>query len=605
MSDQQTKYRRDLFEIDNARNLTRDELVATFVPTQNFFRLLSAKNHIVLGARGSGKTALAKMLSHDHLARLTGDERSERAIASQSFIGIYVPMRLEWVSALKNKPWQSEKDAEEFFQWKLNLAACLSFLLTIESCLQQYIKELGPRARAERELATQIGRAWDKPQSEHRSLKDLREYLEDAEFEYQRLRLKHHIGAGQEIQREGFSIFNADAFGPLIRGITLASRFLEFPTECSWLLCLDEAEFLTVDHHRILNSYLRSYSGKLSFKITTMPYAHYTLSTNTQVPLDVGHDFEYVYIDQDPVLQASLNDEDNEGFANRIFNKRAKASGSKYHRLNLVELLGRSVLLDDVDPSSNLNTLALVRKYGNPQTVTRAERLIERPSDFKDQISRKLRGALFLRDVLEKQRGREELDVYSGATMAIRCGDGNPRRLIRIFNSLLLKVNWAERSGRRKTLLLTAKEQTRILTAVSQSVLTRTQSEPELGPRLFTLLNAIGDFMAFHLSERLLGSDQISSIEIDHNVSDEEWTAVKRAVGLGLLYPNINANNSDEMPDRQGKFRLGYILAPYFRILPRRGKSRPLSSIIRFSEADRKHFIDEAEQASLFSDSGE
>jgi hypothetical protein len=605
MSDHQPKYRRDLFEIDNARNLTRDELVATFVPTQNFFRLLSAKNHIVLGARGSGKTALAKMLSHDHLAKLTGDERVERAIASKSFVGIYVPMRLEWVSALKNKPWQSEQDAEQFFQWKLNLSACLSFLLTLESCLQQYVKEPGARARAERELATKLGHAWDKPGTELRSLKQLREYLEDAEFEYQRLRLINHVGARERLQPEGSSVFGADAFGPLIRGITLAARVLDFPTECSWLLCLDEAEFLTVAHHRILNSYLRSYSGKLSFKITTMPYAHYTLSTNTEVPLDVGHDFEYVYIDQDPVLQASLNDEDNEGFANRIFNKRAKASGSKYHRLNLVELLGRSVLLDDVDPNPNQHTLSLVRKYGNPQTIARAERLIERPADFKDQISRKLRGALFLRDVLEKQRGREELDVYSGATMAIRCGDGNPRRLIRIFNSLLLKVNWAERAGRRRPLLLTAKEQTRILTAVSQSVLTRTQSEPELGPRLFKLLTAIGDFMAFQLSERLLGSDQISSIEIDSNVSDEEWAVVKRAVGLGLLYPNINANNSDEMPERQGKFRLGYVLAPFFRILPRRGKSRPLSSVIRFSETDRRHFIDDAEQASLFGDLGE
>src|ERR1700741_4868441 len=99
MSASKPKFRRDLFEIENASNLTRDELVETFVPTQAFWRLLSAKNHIVLGARGSGKTALAKMLSHDHLSRFK-NERSQGIIASKNFIGIYIPTRLEWVGGL-------------------------------------------------------------------------------------------------------------------------------------------------------------------------------------------------------------------------------------------------------------------------------------------------------------------------------------------------------------------------------------------------------------------------------------------------------------------------------------------------------------------------
>ena len=74
------------------------------------------------GARGAGKTALAKMLSHDHLA-LMKDPQAESAIREQQFIGIYVPTRLEWVGgSLKNKPWQTEVQKEEFFQWRLNLA---------------------------------------------------------------------------------------------------------------------------------------------------------------------------------------------------------------------------------------------------------------------------------------------------------------------------------------------------------------------------------------------------------------------------------------------------------------------------------------------------
>ena len=81
--------RRNLFEIQNARNLTREEVVRTFVPPKSFWRLLSPKNHILLGSRGSGKTAIAKMLSHDHLSKWK-EPRAQRAIETKSFIGMYL-----------------------------------------------------------------------------------------------------------------------------------------------------------------------------------------------------------------------------------------------------------------------------------------------------------------------------------------------------------------------------------------------------------------------------------------------------------------------------------------------------------------------------------
>jgi len=51
MSAEVASPKRNLFEIENARNLSRQELVETFVPTQSFWRLLSAKHHVVLGSR--------------------------------------------------------------------------------------------------------------------------------------------------------------------------------------------------------------------------------------------------------------------------------------------------------------------------------------------------------------------------------------------------------------------------------------------------------------------------------------------------------------------------------------------------------------------------
>src|ERR1035438_2629754 len=151
MIQEASSHKRNLFEIENARNLSRRELVETFVPTQSFWRLLSAKHHIVLGSRGSGKTALARMLSHDHLA-LLNEARAQSAIREQQFIGVYVPTRLEWVGALKNKPWQTEAQKEEFFQWRLNLSSCLALITTLESCIRTYCGSKGDQARAEREI---------------------------------------------------------------------------------------------------------------------------------------------------------------------------------------------------------------------------------------------------------------------------------------------------------------------------------------------------------------------------------------------------------------------------------------------------------------------
>ena len=62
--------KRNLFDLDNARYLRKKELVDTFIPTSSFEEILSPKNQIIIGSRGSGKTALLKMISHDHLSLL-------------------------------------------------------------------------------------------------------------------------------------------------------------------------------------------------------------------------------------------------------------------------------------------------------------------------------------------------------------------------------------------------------------------------------------------------------------------------------------------------------------------------------------------------------
>jgi hypothetical protein len=83
-----------------------------------------------------------------------------------------------------------------------------------------------------------------------------------------------------------------------------------------------------------------------------------------------------------------------------------------------------------------------------------------------------------------------------------------------------------------------------------------------------------------------LSSDQISSIRIDDKISSKNWKLIQRAVSLGILYPNISANNPDQMPIKSGVFHLAYVLSPYFNILPRRGRSAKLETVLRYKKKE-------------------
>lgn len=561
---------RDLFEIENARNLSRDELVATFVPQQVFWRLLSSKNQIILGSRGSGKTALAKMLSHDHLARLQ-NERAQEIVQAKAFIGIYVPTSVEWVGSLKNKPWQLEADAESFFQWRLNLATCAALIASARSCIECYTTNTAERLTSEALLSRDLAEAWVGPRPDMQKLDELRVLLEDIEYQKQQSLVRQRICGATSPGTAEHAVFDMSLFAPLKRGIALLSRRLDIPASTTWLVCIDEAEFLEPFHQRILNTHLRADSGNLKFKIATMPYRHLTLETNTRAPLAVGHDFEYAYIDQEGPLVAHRA---ITHFARALFRKRADASGTLYRNATL-DMLGESELIDNKmsDWRPHQKMWRLLERHASPETVERAKR-IQDPQEFMDQIGRKIHGPLLLREAVTQQRGHSELTLYSGWKMVVRCTDGNPRRMVRLFNALLLT---SKQDGSLRE--LTPQQQTKVLREFSKSVIDSTRSEPEVGPELYRFIMAIGGAVREYLIDRPLTTDQLSSVYCDDSLDSAVWRLVETAVGLGLLYP-VTRSGEGAITRKASEFRLAYVLAPHFTFLPRRGSARNIRTLL-------------------------
>lgn len=580
-----TKKIRNLFEIDNAKNLGRDELVATFVTTNNFKRLLEPKNHVILGSRGSGKTALARMLSHSHLSRLNSNT-ARRLIKNRELIGIYVPTNIEWVGALKNKSWGDGIEAEELFQWRLNLAACIAFLHTATSCLENYEKDLRDRILSERKLVKILKEEWFKNEARCETIEELINQLYDLEHSYEtELTRKKIFGINELDNINGFVAFATHLFHPLKRAIRHFHKILEFPDNSNWFICIDEAEFLTKSQHRILNTYLRASqdrsnqsSPNLVFKLVTMPYCHYTLETNVNANLNLDHDFQYIYIDQDPIFtsrDSGLN------FVNTLFNKRVQASNLQLSDIRLDNMFGTTDLLENKDLTWKEDTIeyGLLLRYGSEKTIERAIKLKIGSKNFRDQIGRKILPALLLKESLEKESGRKKSGVYSGKEMVVRCGDGNPRRTIGILNRFLLLFLNNDNYYRKKIPIIPKGKQQQVLEQYSKSIFMRIKSEPEIGPELYSFVENIGNYMSSCIHEKKLSTDQVSSIRIDDSISDQQWALISRAVTLGLLYPNKNKDNPDHIPDRQGTFHLAYALAPYFKILPRREASRSINTI--------------------------
>ncbi|MFL3650519.1 MAG: hypothetical protein ACI6PR_04800 [Pseudoalteromonas sp.] len=562
-----------IFEHSNARYYSSQQLANEFVWTYSFERLLSNKNHIVLGSRGSGKTALIKMLSHEYLSKLNHD-RAESIIKTNSFIATYIPLKVEWVNSIKSV----SLDGDLLFTWCLNLSSCARFIDTIKSLIKTNISRDIDRVLAEESISLLISDIWlDKKLD---TLAKISQELEKIEFKKNIYFNKVKLGI--KLNESDLTVgtnFNADLFKPLHMAIRIVQEQLSISEKSVWCVCIDEAEFLTKEHHKILNTYMRSYSD-IVFKITTMPYRHYTLETKVGTPVNIGHDFDYLYIDK--LGLNSRNQKSNqpffESFAESLFQNRIKGSRLDNEGISLNKLLGTSELFDSIKESYRDSEIEdYIKKYCDEKTIERAESLKESDYElYKSSILRKVKGTLLLRNEYEKYIGNSSPSIYSGSSMVIRCSDGNPRRLLRLFNYLLSD----KLQGQGSIDFIPQKEQGNRIKEFSYSELDGLNLEVD-GKEAFELFNRIGRFFKDKLHSDKIGTNTYNSFIFDSN--QDNWKHIEKAVDLGLIYPDFRGiDNSDKMPNRNGKFSFAFCLAPYFFLMPRKGDAISLSTIEQF-----------------------
>ena len=594
----------DPFGNDNAKYLNPGDVARTFVPIAAFWKLFTDKNHVVLGTRGSGKTAIAKMISHDHLKLL--DHPMTRAyVAEKRFIGVYAPARLNWVSGVKSQLLGTNGPEREYFILRINFILAQSLLATLTSCVESYIAE-DQRADSEYRLVSDILDIWSPDTQAERpiyTLKDLAKTIAKTDFRLQRVTTRNKYGDHPN-QLRPFDASLTTSFGtelaqPIVALGPVIQDAFDFTDSTRIVVAIDEMEFLTPEHHRIMNGLLRAYEGAFLFKFITAPYCHYTLATETNAPLIEDHDFSYVHMDNDRQVDLEALPFKIEGADKRfafhiaLFLRRAEAAQIPANSELLHRLLGSSEVLDPVQVT-NSNIVEQVRRmtrHVNNKTQDRLQRYL---NDFhhspreavkteirrrlSNELIRKLKPMVRIRELIRERVGARKGTAYSGLSMVLTCTDGNPRILIRTFKALFPELRQLATDAN-STKMIPVERQNDVLETISERFLNSIWAVPEVGPNLSRLITRLGEEFYRRLHVEPVGTDVFASIEVSESDADI-MPLVKQAVAWGFMYPHFKDEQRPALPVSDGEFRLSYTLAPKFSILPRRGRSVSLKNVL-------------------------
>ena len=589
------RFRVEPFSIDmeNARNLPMQQLAETFIPTTLFWELLSVGHRILLGSRGQGKTALFRMLAFEGLSELAKfDSRAKQKVEDNKFIGIYLPTKLEWVQSLSLQSGKKGIDEAEAFLWKLNHSSCVAFLQAAKAYINYFAHSQNEAVILEQRFCKDVSDVW-KLGHEESGIENVIMRLKRIGYEWQVHSASLLMGDKKRVSKssveygEAFNVFALEALTPLRVGMETLSTIMRIPPETSWLLCIDEAEYMTKVQQRVLNSLMRLSPGNLFLKIATMPYGHYTLETdNDATPVTPGHDFEYLHMEEgwgmSDCEHAWLDNEEQQDAARQRFGELlfqkvlsqyfGSDAKSQYW---FKDYFGKCELLDpkkDADWTETSHNMNLLRKYGTNELIARAEKIQSQKDKekFMNEVGRKIRGALVLREDFDSRKGRSKSGIFSGASMIVKCADGNPRLLIRILSKIFAGLNM------RKKLQIKNVHQDEILKDLAKNFLNQIRSYQNVGLKLHEHVNVVGKYLAHELYDKPITSDCVFSIKISEpNEEDcERRELIMSAIKYGVLKPNdVSKINYGAKATLGGLYHLSYIFCPLFRIQPRFGKA--------------------------------
>jgi hypothetical protein len=189
----------------------------------------------------------------------------------------------------------------------------------------------------------------------------------------------------------------------------------------------------------------------------------------------------------------------------------------------------------------------------------------------------------FYRHDNARRRSRKTYELYCGADSLLTFVDGNPRMLKALTGQLLPSTG-----GLPTRLPIPVSEQSRAIESIMGRFLTLIDSlagvqQPGGGGvlQVKTLLDAIGRGLAHGIVHAPFRDNAPMVVRIDRRVPAPYIEALRLALNAGALVHVPRTPVGPIQPDLlTERFRLSYILAPYYGLPMRLGPSTPLSRLL-------------------------
>nr|WP_144989198.1 hypothetical protein [Gimesia aquarii] len=379
-----------------------------------------------------------------------------------------------------------------------------------------------------------------------------------------------------------------------------------------WALLCDELELAPSIIVNDLLRLVRSTDQRLLFKLSLSPYVAgeselsnvfgsvkntNQLHTNKVTIEKSAPPQEHE--DYDTIRLWYPNKQDGSRFARRLAESVIANNGIQDQSVD--DILGRSVF---DPPETSHRRSASAYAPGSPRNK-RMKRLAEIDESFREYLLRKsinldspiidddmraktlrkINAIVIVREAFRKQdsaRSRKNPTVYAGASAFFAICESNPRFLIGMLNQLLgSKVKTGS------LVRVEASEQAAVYSSATARfrAYLRTIPSPSIGTRpsrgLLSLIEQIGKYFHQEIVVGEFDDDADGSFKVDSNADAELCNALQRAINTGAIIWVPEKSDETLLTTVRGKrFRMSYLLAPYFQLPLHLGRSVSLGRIL-------------------------
>jgi energy-coupling factor transporter ATP-binding protein EcfA2 len=613
-----------LYDAFNARYLSPIQVAKSFVPPPTFNELLQSGNTLLIGPRGSGKTTLLKMLTQPALETWNYNG-ADALINNCKFTTAFVPNDRRLYEQLKNL--QGARLSENL-QKDFTLSAYVS--LAQKSLVEAFSRRItkttdGIRSfrsvaiswKQEKEIAKRLAKNWSL-NPEILTLASISNCLGERLLQIPRDAQKESVLGlkGQENRIINIPYFFPNLFDSLIQGIDIFTDVTN-DSEDRWAIALDELE-LTPDpvFKEVMNSLRGVPTAKLILKLAINPIIKMEESLTELLAPSEGHDFNsiplwYPYRDDSADFCRAMWD--------YMVQQRMSFLGETTSKTSPIQVLGKSYFSSDSKEEKTTKDYSSEGKWGKAFISLEkkddsfrdyltginidSKNLLSVPKLKMDRYIRKIAPLVYLRDFyLEKfskdkkvslKRSRKNLEPYTGAEALFAATEGNPRIFISLVGGLLEK--WIP--GQKISIEI----QSDLLEKQSEKFFMGIRNKSATNERISknhksvqSLLKILGDYLyaANVLSE--FKSDPPISITIPSNIDNQTDELLSLAIYVGALIPHSRSSISSV---KGVTVRFNYLLASFFKLPIRRGKSLSLTKILDVKTTPKSDLLS---QTSLF-----